>query len=137
MRPTEVWRVLLQKAAQDEYVVDQLIELPQSPDEILGFHLQQAAEKYLKSLLSHLRIEYRFTHNLGELMHILEKKGHPVPPELRELKRLTPFATEWRYDFIAGEGESALDRKAMRQLVVLLREWVRKTMAAHQEAENP
>jgi len=124
MKPPEFWEVLLQKAAEDEYTVDKLIDLPDSPDDVIGFHLQQATEKLLKALLSYLRIEYRYGHNLGELIHLLEKAGHRIPAELDDLRELTPFATVRRYDFIPEEGESPLDRKTARKMVAFLRKWV-------------
>jgi HEPN domain-containing protein len=68
MKPPRLWEVLLRKAEQDEYVVDRLIALSDSPDEVIGFHLQQAAEKLLKAALGVRGIPYRRTHNLGELI---------------------------------------------------------------------
>ena len=124
MKPLEPWAVLLAKAAQDEYVVDTLIDLADSPDEVLGFHLQQAAEKILKAALLSLNVEYRFTHNLGELVFLIKKSGCTIPADLDEIRELTPYATEWRYDFIPDEGSETLDRKKARDVVARLRIWV-------------
>lgn len=124
MKPPDPSRALVEKAAQDEFVVDQIIDLPQSPDEVIGFHLQQAAEKLLKALLCSLGVHYRRTHNLGELMHLLGKSGISLPRELDSLRDLTPYATDWRYDLIPGEGESALDRQGARSMVSSLRKLV-------------
>ena len=43
--------LLLDKAAQDEYVLDKLLSDPDAPVEVFGFHAQQAAEKLLKAIL--------------------------------------------------------------------------------------
>lgn len=129
MKPPDPARVLIEKAAQDEFVVDRIIDLPESPDEVMGFHLQQAAEKLLKALLHVQGIRYRHTHNLGELIHLLERSGQPLPPELDDLRDLTPYATDWRYDFIPGVGESRLDRKAFRGMVASLRKLVEERIA--------
>ncbi len=129
MKPPDPSRVLAEKAAQDEFVVDHIIDLPRSPDEVIGFHLQQAAEKLLKALLCSLGVHYRRTHNLGELMHLLEKSGISLPPGLDGLRDLTPYATEWRYDLIPGEGESALDRRSARNMVSSLRKLVEGKIA--------
>jgi len=42
--------LLLRKAAQDEFTVEKLIPDPESPDEVIGFHAQQAVEKILKAV---------------------------------------------------------------------------------------
>lgn len=131
MKPPEPWVILLDKVSQDEYVVDKLLELADCPDEVIGFHLQQAAEKLLKAALLVLGIRYRFTHNLGELIHLLAQAEHPLPNELDGLRELTPFATEWRYDLLPTEGEEPLDRIAGREMVARLRTWVENTIRLH------
>jgi len=45
MRSLEHARLLLRKAAQDEFVLLKLILDPASPDEMIGFHAQQAVER--------------------------------------------------------------------------------------------
>ena len=46
--------LFLRKAAQDEALLDAVIESDKVSDEVIGFHCQQAAEKMLKALLSEL-----------------------------------------------------------------------------------
>jgi hypothetical protein len=41
---------VLDKAAQDEFVLNVLVPHPQSPDEAIGFHAQQAVEKTVKAV---------------------------------------------------------------------------------------
>jgi HEPN domain-containing protein len=123
MKPPEPWRALLNKASQDELAVDRLSGFSDGPIEIIGFHLQQAAEKMLKAALGSLGISYRLTHNLGELIHLLEVNGSPIPPGLERLRDLTPYATEWRYDFVSPEDDDALDLKPHREMVRRLRAW--------------
>jgi HEPN domain-containing protein len=130
MKPPELWGVLLDKARQDEYVLERLVGLADSPDEVLGFHLQQAAEKLLKAALARLGVAYRRTHNLTELMVLLEDAGCPLPDDLAELQDLTPYATDWRYDLLPGEGSEALERDLMLGLVRRLRDWVESLVAA-------
>ena len=48
MRSRQYAEILLRKAAQDEFVLTVLVPLPESPDEAIGFHAQQAVEKLLK-----------------------------------------------------------------------------------------
>lgn len=92
--------------------------------------MQQAAEKMLKAALGSLGISYRFTHNLGEPIHLLAVNAAPLPPGLERLRDLTPYATEWRYDFIPPEGEDDLDLKPHRELVRRLRTWVEEKTGA-------
>jgi len=46
--------LFLRKAAQDEALLDAVIESDKVSDQVTGFHCQQAAEKMLKALLSDL-----------------------------------------------------------------------------------
>jgi HEPN domain-containing protein len=128
MRPPDLWKALLDKAAQDEQAADRLSGFPDSSPEIIGFHLQQAAEKMLKAALGSRGIAYRFTHNLGELIRLLEVNGSPLPAGLERLRDLTPYATEWRYDFVPPEGEDDLDLRPHREMVRRLRVWVEEKL---------
>ncbi len=129
MSPEKYYQLLLDKAARDEYTADRLIPLEDAPAEIIGFHLQQSAEKLLKALLSFQKIEYRRTHNLGELIHLLETYGYILPEDLDEIRELTPYATEWRYDAIPFEDNSNLNQTFYREKVRLLRQWVESKIA--------
>ncbi len=124
MNPPERWKLLLEKAAHDEFTADLLIPVEESADEIIGFHLQQAAEKLLKALLSHRNISYRHTHDLGALMHTLSKNGIGIPSELDSIRNITPYAIEWRYDVIADEGRTGFNRQTIRDQIKRLRTWV-------------
>jgi HEPN domain-containing protein len=79
----------------------------------------------LKAVLGSLGITYRFTHNLGELIRLLEVNGHPLPAGLGRLRDLTPYATEWRYDFVPPEGDDDIDLKPHREMVRELHAWVK------------
>lgn len=124
MSPENYYQLLLEKAAHDEFTVDRLISLEDAPTEIIGFHLQQAAEKLFKALLSYRKIEYRRTHNLGELIRLLELNDIVLPEDLGEIRELTPYATEWRYDAIPMGSESNSNQALYREKVILLRKWV-------------
>lgn len=69
--------------------------------EELCFQAQQAAEKALKAVCLKRSIQFPRTHNLVDLIRILEEQGVFIPPDVREAGRLTDFAVESRYPGLA------------------------------------
>lgn len=57
--------VLLRKAREDLSAAQTLIASENQSGDVIGFHLQQAVEKALKSLLAARNREVPHTHNLG------------------------------------------------------------------------
>lgn len=111
MHSREHSELLLHKARQDEFTLEKLISDPASPDEIMGFHAQQAIEKTLKAVLTHSAIYYGRTHNLSVLLDLLRANNFPFPEEFEEIRRLTPFAVEFRYE------DAACPVEALRSLL--------------------
>jgi HEPN domain-containing protein len=66
---------LLHKSAEDEKV----LQWPQAPDAIFGFHAQQAAEKLLKALLAQIGVEFELTHDLTNLQRRLRRSTSHFP----------------------------------------------------------
>ena len=66
--------------------------------DIVGFHSQQAVEKYLKALLTRHQIEFPKTHIIRRLL-ILLKTVDPVVADggLDDTNWLSPFGAEIRY----------------------------------------
>ena len=54
----ELALLLVRKAEGDESILDKLLDDPDVPDEILGFHVQQAVEKRLKAVLAFHEVDY-------------------------------------------------------------------------------
>ena len=65
--------------------------------EDLCFDAQQAAEKAVKAILIHYEIEFRYVHDLEELITTLEKHNKSVPECVKEAIELTQYAVEFRY----------------------------------------
>jgi hypothetical protein len=124
MRQHEQALLYLKKATEDEVLLDEVLPSPRVSDTVIGFHCQQAAEKLLKALLSHLMVRFRRTHDLRELMDLLTDNGHALPEALADLDILTPFAIEFRYEFLPQDQETPLDRQGARAMVLRLRAWV-------------
>lgn len=115
---------LRRKAAADEEAMSILMGVSSPPDEVIGFHAQQAVEKLLKALLSHRRVAFRRTHDLTELIDLLAAAGVPVPAEMAEVRRLGPYAAEFRYEDIPFDSTEPLDRHWAAECVGKTRAWV-------------
>lgn len=76
---SELALLLLRKAQGDDAVLDKLLQDRSVPDEVLGFHLQQAVEKRLKAALVLNDIDYERTHSISYLT-ALQASAIPVLP---------------------------------------------------------
>ena len=92
------------------------------PDEIYGFHVQQAAEKLLKAWIALLGGLYPLTHNIQALLELVDERDADTEP-FRDLAAFTPYAVEFRY---AGVGPDAdpIDRAFALEMVEALLEQV-------------
>ncbi len=105
MKPaTRAW---VRKAEADFRGAKRLAEKEPPLHDLVCFHCQQCAEKYLKALLEELGIAVMKTHDLDKLLILLQFRH----PKLRLLKRgllfLTDFAVDTRYP-----GDNASKRQA-------------------------
>lgn len=73
--------LLLLKAAEDELAVDRLASDQSMPDAVVGFHLQQAAEKLLKAALAERGEDIRKTHDLSYLLDTVSAAYSSFPAE--------------------------------------------------------
>ncbi len=81
-------------------------------DEIFGFHAQQAVEKAIKGWLSLIGKRYPRTHDLEELLALLEENGEVVPHSFKRLVELSDFAVQLRCESYEYD-EAELDREAI------------------------
>jgi HEPN domain-containing protein len=93
--------------------------------EDLCFHAQQAAEKAVKAVYRAKRYEFRYTHDLAELLECLSRHGVAVPETVREAAELTDFAGHARYP---GPGEPLSDAEYRRAVTLAetVLEWAAK-----------
>jgi len=89
-----------------------LADPPDGVYELLCFHAQQAVEKGLKAVLTHLSIAFPKTHDLQLLVSLLPPQMRQAP-ELRGVERLTPYAIATRYP---GMDES-VDQREYRDAI--------------------
>jgi len=130
MRSRELAEMLLRKARQGEFALEKLAPDPAPPDEVIGFHAQQAVEKMLKAVLAHASVLYRRTHDLVELFDLLRKKSLSYPADLEEARRLTPFASTLRYEDLPLELVRPYDRSWALDMVRRVRAWAESAVRA-------
>ncbi len=126
MTALDAAKLLVAKALEDETLVVKTIGDPDISDTIIGFHCQQACEKLLKALLAAMSVEYRVSHDLGELSVLLKEAGETVPIDMRTLIRLNRFAVKFRYE--NPEPVSSLNRKDALETVQEIRAWVEERL---------
>jgi HEPN domain-containing protein len=93
----------LEKAAADLDAAEQLCTQGGRFREIIAFHCQQAAEKYLKALLVRHQIEFPKTHDIAKLLDRVAAVNASIAESLRDADVLTPFGVEVRYPSEAPE----------------------------------
>lgn len=116
----ELALLLVRKAEGDESILDRLLDDSDVPDDVLGFHAQQAIEKRLKAVLAFHEIAYDRTHSIGYLTSLLEHHGIDLSGSREQIEELTPWAVAARYE---GRFEEVLDRTAVREQVSVVRDW--------------
>jgi HEPN domain-containing protein len=122
MKNRKLAEKFLRKADQDMVVLKKWRQDPDIADEILGFHAQQAAEKMLKAVLAYEGIEFPLTHRLTDLIDLGKERGIVLPDRLEDIRFLTPFAVEFRYD-LYEEDEESVDFEEIFELLTDLRKW--------------
>jgi HEPN domain-containing protein len=65
--------------------------------EDLCFHAQQAAEKAIKAVYRALGLQFRYTHDIADLLNGLRQADAEVPNDVLDAIDLTEFAGEARY----------------------------------------
>ena len=63
----------------------------------IAFHSQQAAEKYLKAFLTWREVAFPKTHDLAELLDLVQSVAGPLAEALSDVIGLTPYGVELRY----------------------------------------
>jgi HEPN domain-containing protein len=81
------------------------------PNDIVCFHCQQSAEKYLKGLMEELDFDIPKTHDLERLTKLLRPHHSSLRFSKRAMEFLSGFAVETRYP-----GEDATRRQAQSAL---------------------
>jgi HEPN domain-containing protein len=119
--PAELAALLSRKASDDATAMRELAGNSAISDEIVGFHAQQAVEKWLKAVLASRSLAQLRTHDIDQLSRELEADGVELPLPRPRLAELTIFAVPLRYEQLL-DGEP-LDREATVALIREVGEW--------------
>ena len=98
-RDEQLAREWFDKAERDLLTADTMLGVSPAPTDVVCFHCQQAAEKYLKALLAFAGEPIPRTHNLEDLFEQCQRALPARSPPDLDLASLTPYAVELRYDF--------------------------------------
>jgi HEPN domain-containing protein len=117
----------LDKANEDLAVADYLISSVRPYYGAVGFHAQQAAEKFIKAFLVDRQIEFPKTHDLEKLLDLVASLAEPLANSLRAVTVLTVYGVETRYpadlpDLALHEAQAAV------ALATMVRDAIRGAM---------
>ena len=127
LEPSQLAAILGQKATDDAVAVREIEGNAEIADSILGFHAQQAIEKWLKAVLAASSVAFEYTHDLRHLIGLVEAAGLPFPLDIPQVVMFTEFAVPLRYeDLLDAE---PLDRPAAVTLVDEVGAWARSVLA--------
>ena len=84
----------LTKAHQDVSVAQLLLKDQLEGYETVGFHAQQAVEKFMKAFLVRYQIEFPKTHNISMLRELVGKVDKQFSQQLAPMEVLTAYGVE-------------------------------------------
>jgi HEPN domain-containing protein len=119
---SETSRILLKKAEEDAIAVREFARNPDIGDSIIGFHAQQAVEKWLKAVTAANGVRHSAIHDIDRLIELAEAIGIEVSLDRDRLAVLTQYAVPFRYDELL-DAES-LEREVLVALVDEVAAWV-------------
>jgi len=116
----------IQKAEMDYLGARDLARRRRNPlPDLVCWHCQQCAEKYLKAVLTRHRVEFARTHNLTGLL----KLCRDVDPDFRlisdPVQFLNPFGPDIRYP---GAGTTVSDARGAVEAMNQVRKFIRAKM---------
>jgi len=93
----EILRQWMRKAEHDLEAANRIMAIEKGcPFDMVCFHCQQAAEKYLKCLLTNLGIQTPRTHDLRMLVSLIPAESR-LSVRTEDIVELNPYAVDVRY----------------------------------------
>jgi HEPN domain-containing protein len=121
LEPDELAALLARKATEDAVALREFAANTEIADTVLGFHAQQAIEKWLKAVLARQAADFEYTHDLRHLIALVENAGVNFPFDTPAVVRLTEYAVPLRYDELLDA--VPLDREVAVKLVAEVGGW--------------
>ena len=111
----DLTREWIRKAEKDAATARRESSVETDPNwDAVGFHAQQAVEKYIKGLLQEMEIPFSRTHDLSVLLNLLLPKRPELSSLADDAEWLSAFAVEFRYP-----GQEAMEEDALRALRIM------------------
>jgi HEPN domain-containing protein len=121
----------LDKARKDLAAAEVLFKEEFEDYESVGFHAQQAAEKFIKAFLVRHQIEFPKSHDVALLRQLVARVDSQLSAKLALADALTPYGVEFRYpgDFPsvsrdAGENAIRLAKQTRALITESLRSYI-------------
>jgi HEPN domain-containing protein len=114
-------QVLARKAGEDATAVREFAANPEIADGIIGFHAQQAVEKWLKAVIADRGGEYEYTHDLHRLLSLAADGRSVLTVDVDSVLALTQYAVPLRYEDLLDV--EPLDREATVTLIDEVAAW--------------
>lgn len=87
----------LRRARSDLELAEHLLSEGSAFPNAITFHCQQAAEKFLKAFLTWRQVAFPKTHDLEEILDLVEVADENLAGSLRGVIVLTPYGVDLRY----------------------------------------
>ncbi len=123
LEPSQLAAILARKATEDAVALREFEGNPEIADSILGFHAQQAIEKWLKAVLAEKGVDFEYTHDLRRLIELIEGTDITFPLDTPKVVMFTEFAAPLRYEDLLDE--EPLNRRAAVIVVSEVATWAR------------
>jgi HEPN domain-containing protein len=123
------YEILFKKADADLALVQHVLALEDKPIDIdiIFFHLQQAVEKYLKTLICYNGVHFEKIHDIDKIITLCRSNSIYLPDYVEVFVELNPYAVEGRYAVIAEDMD---DAEVYANLLTQLREFVFVTLSS-------
>jgi HEPN domain-containing protein len=126
LEPDELAALLARKATEDAVALREFAANAEIADTVLGFHAQQAIEKWLKAVLACHAVNFEYTHDLRHLIALIEDARIDFPFDTPTVVRLTEYAVPLRYDELLDA--EPLDREMTLELIQDVGGWAAESL---------
>ena len=124
----------MEKADRDIEVAKRELKISDPLTDIICFHAQQSAEKYMKAYLIFLDIEFQKTHDVEDLVVVAGEKDPSILKFKDSGAELSAFAVEARYPEF--EEPSLIDTKNAVEIARKIKKFIKKKILENTDAAN-